>query len=194
MGIASAIYLEEYAQALEETGGDHEFAQFADNHRFNIPEDCLWDDLRERTENVGQALVTMLRQIEEANPDTLYGIFGQTSLWTNKQKLPDARLRDLVEQGDAFDAHTGDFGASGDTDVSGSGDENETFKSGQQLRVVVGGRKFLGLIFEDGPIPPARRQMRSNPLKILSGQRQSQPHPSGERDDIQKTVHAIPNS
>lgn len=93
----SDVYLEEYAQALEETGGDHEFAQFADNHRFNIPEDCLWDDLRERTENIGQALVTMLRQIEEANPDTLYGIFGQTSLWTNKQKLPDARLRDLVE-------------------------------------------------------------------------------------------------
>lgn len=93
----SDVYLEEYAEALADSGGDHEFAVFAENHRFTIPEGCLWDDLRERTENIGQALVTSFREIEKANPDTLYGIFGQTALWTDKQRLSDAKLRDLIE-------------------------------------------------------------------------------------------------
>lgn len=92
----SDVYLEEYAQALEESGGDHEFAAFAENHRFAIPEGCLWDDVRERVENIGQALQTAFREIEKANPDTLFGIFGNAS-WTNKDKLSDAKLSDLLE-------------------------------------------------------------------------------------------------
>lgn len=92
----SDVYLEEYGHALADSGGDQEFASFAENHRFAIPEGCLWDDVRARTENVGQALVTAFRAIENANPETLYGIFGNTA-WTNKQKLPDSRLNDLIE-------------------------------------------------------------------------------------------------
>ena len=92
----SDVYMEEYGHALADSGGDHEFASFAENHRFAIPQDCLWGDVRARTENVGQALVTAFRAIENANPDTLYGIFGNAA-WTNKQKLPDSRLRDLIE-------------------------------------------------------------------------------------------------
>src|SRR3954447_11935917 len=92
----SDVYLEEYGYALADSGGDHEFAAFAENHRFAIPEDCLWDDVRSRTENVGQALVTAFRSIERANPDTLYGIFGNAP-WTNKDKLTDFRLLDLIE-------------------------------------------------------------------------------------------------
>lgn len=92
----SDVYLEEYGQALAASGGDHEFAAFAENHRFAIPDGCLWQDVRERTENIGQALVTAFREIEKANPETLYGIFGNAS-WTNKDKLPDRRLADLIE-------------------------------------------------------------------------------------------------
>lgn len=92
----SDVYLEEYGQALAESGGDHEFAAFAENHRFQIPEGCLWSDVRARTENIGQALVTAMREIERANPDTLYGIFGGAA-WTNKSKLSDATLTDLIE-------------------------------------------------------------------------------------------------
>ncbi|XKH52043.1 type I restriction-modification system subunit M [Citricoccus nitrophenolicus] len=92
----SDVYLEEFGQALAESGGDHDFASFAENHRFVIPEGCLWDDVRARTENVGQALVNAFRQIEKANPDVLYGIFGNAS-WTNKDKLSDERLLDLIE-------------------------------------------------------------------------------------------------
>lgn len=92
----SDVYLEEYSLALADSGGDHEFASFAENHRFQIPDGCMWSDVRSRTENVGQALVTAIREIEKANPDTLYGIFGAAS-WTNKSKLPDRTLIDLLE-------------------------------------------------------------------------------------------------
>ncbi|MGV0992889.1 MAG: N-6 DNA methylase [Mycobacterium sp.] len=92
----SDVYLEEYGHALADSGGDHEFAAFAENHRFAIPEGCLWQDVRERTENIGQALVTAFREIEKTNPDTLYGIFGNAA-WTNKDKLSDAKLADLIE-------------------------------------------------------------------------------------------------
>lgn len=92
----SDVYLEEYGHALAESGGDHDFASFAENHRFVIPERCLWDDVRARTSNIGQALVNAFRQIEKANPDVLYGIFGNAS-WTNKDKLSDERLMDLIE-------------------------------------------------------------------------------------------------
>jgi len=52
----SDVYLEELEQALEESGGDHEFAAFAENHRFAIPEGNLWGDIRNYTENIGTAL------------------------------------------------------------------------------------------------------------------------------------------
>ena len=40
----SDVYLEEFAIALKGSDGDQEFASFAENHRFQIPEGCLWDD------------------------------------------------------------------------------------------------------------------------------------------------------
>lgn len=90
------VYLEEFADALEESGGDHEFAAFAENHWFAIPEGNLWADVRNHTENIGTALQTAFREIEKANPETLYGIFGNAN-WTNKDKLPDRKLADLIE-------------------------------------------------------------------------------------------------
>lgn len=92
----SDVYLEEYKQALEDSGGDHAYASFAENHRFEIPTDCHWYEVRERTENVGQALHHAFREIEKSNPETLYGIFGHAN-WTNKDKLPDWKLLDLIE-------------------------------------------------------------------------------------------------
>ena len=92
----SDVYLEEYEQALVDSGGDHDFASFAENHRFQMSEGSLWSDVREVTMNVGQALVRAMRSIEAANPDTLYGIFGDAD-WTDKTKLPDRVLLDLLE-------------------------------------------------------------------------------------------------
>jgi type I restriction enzyme M protein len=45
---------------------------------------------------VGQALQKAMRGIEKANPETLYGIFGDAQ-WTNKDRLSNALLKDLIE-------------------------------------------------------------------------------------------------
>lgn len=92
----SDVYTEEFEEALAESDGDYEFAAFAENHRFAIPDGNLWTDVRNHTENIGSALQTAFREIEKANPETLYGIFG-TANWTNKDKLPDRKLADLIE-------------------------------------------------------------------------------------------------
>jgi len=92
----SDVHDEEYAAALAEANGDEEYAKFPQNYRFQIPDDCHWNDVRAVASNVGQALQRAMRGIEKANPETLYGIFGDAS-WTNKDRLPDSLLRDLIE-------------------------------------------------------------------------------------------------
>lgn len=92
----SDVYDEETQSALEESNGDFEYAGFPENHRFQIPHDCHWLDIRQKTENVGYSLQRAMRQIEKANPATLYGIFGDVQ-WTNKERFSDELLKDLVE-------------------------------------------------------------------------------------------------
>lgn len=92
----SDVYDEEYQVALEESGGDKEYASLPEFHRFVIPKKCHWKDVRETTINVGQALEKAFRGIEKANQDYLYGIFGDAQ-WSNKNKLSDRLLIDLIE-------------------------------------------------------------------------------------------------
>lgn len=95
----SDVYDEETEEALELSGGDTEFAALPEQHRFDIPDGCHWQDVRERTENVGAALVGAMRQIELANPDTLYGVLSIFSAqkWTDKRVLSDERISNLIE-------------------------------------------------------------------------------------------------
>jgi type I restriction enzyme M protein len=90
------VYDEELADALDESGGDREYAALPEQHRFQIPEDAHWKTTRTKVKNVGKAIQDALRVIETANPDTLYGVFGDAQ-WTNKDRLPDHMLRELIE-------------------------------------------------------------------------------------------------
>ena len=92
----SDVWDEEYQRALEESDGDVDYAAFAENHRFQLPEGAHWADVRAVTTNVGQALRGAMRAIEQANPNKLYGVFGDAQ-WTNKDRLSDETLRDLIE-------------------------------------------------------------------------------------------------
>jgi type I restriction enzyme M protein len=92
----SDVYDEEYDSALKESKGDEEYASFPEQHKFIVPEGAHWKNVREKTENVGQAIQFSFREIEKANPDTLYGIFGDV-LWTNKDRLSDELLSNLIE-------------------------------------------------------------------------------------------------
>lgn len=92
----SDVYDEEYQEALEESDGDKEYAEFAENHRFQVPLGAHWEDVRNVSTDVGKAIKTAMSEIEKANPDRLAGIFGDTN-WTNKNRLTDKILIDLVE-------------------------------------------------------------------------------------------------
>ena len=95
----SDVYDEETEDALIDSGGDKEYASLPEQHRFIIPDGCHWQDVRERSENLGAAIVGAMRQIEIANPDTLYGVLSMFSAqkWTNKAILNDGKIRDLIE-------------------------------------------------------------------------------------------------
>lgn len=90
------VYDEEFENALAESDGDMEYAAFAEHHHFIVPEGAHWNTVRETTTNVGMAIQNAMREIEKANPDTLYGIFGDAS-WTNKNRLTDETLINLIE-------------------------------------------------------------------------------------------------
>ena len=90
------VFDEETQTALAKLGGDREFAAYPENHRFQIPAEAHWRVVRNISANVGQALQAAMRAIETANPDKLFGIFGDAQ-WTNKDRLSDAMLRELVE-------------------------------------------------------------------------------------------------
>jgi type I restriction enzyme M protein len=92
----SDVFDEEYQQALEESGGDTDYANLPEFHRFILPEGCHWQNVRETTSNVGLAIEQALRGIEQANQEYLYGIFGDAQ-WSNKNKLSDRLLIDLIE-------------------------------------------------------------------------------------------------
>ena len=95
----SDVYDEETQDALERSGGDEEYASFPENHSFDIPEGCHWQNVREASENVGVAIVKAMNGIERANPDTLSGVFSSfdDANWTDKTKLSDERLKNLIE-------------------------------------------------------------------------------------------------
>ncbi|MDM8557103.1 class I SAM-dependent DNA methyltransferase [Desulfococcaceae bacterium HSG7] len=92
----SDVYTEEFAQVLEESDGDKEYAALPEFHRFKVPPGCHWQDVRETTANVGLTVEKALRCIEQANQEALYGIFGDAQ-WSNKDKLSDKLLIDLIE-------------------------------------------------------------------------------------------------
>jgi len=90
------VYDEETEKALKDSGGDAEFASFDENHTFIVPKGYHWNDVRETTSDVGLAIITAFRKIEKANSDKLTGVFGDAA-WTNKNRLPDRLLKDLLE-------------------------------------------------------------------------------------------------
>lgn len=88
------VYEEETEKAVKENGP--EAATWEETHNFSIPDGAHWDDVRNVSENVGKAIQKAFRAIEKANNEKLQGIFGDGT-WTNKNRLPDRLLKDLLE-------------------------------------------------------------------------------------------------
>jgi len=89
----SDVYLEEYEETLKKFGSEEVARKRF--HRVLIPEDCLWDDVRRQSQNVGQKLNDVLAKIAKANP-RLEGVINRADF--NKQDdLPQDRLIRLIE-------------------------------------------------------------------------------------------------
>lgn len=95
---------EEYNKYCEEGGPEFAISMMEDSS-IKIPDGAHWNDVFNTTENIGQKLVDTFRAIEHANPAKdidgrmvggLEGIFGDKSIWTNKNKMPDAIIRNLL--------------------------------------------------------------------------------------------------
>ena len=91
----SDVYDEEYTEALDESGGDTDYASLPEQHRFQIPDGSHWTDLRKVSTNVGRSIAKAMREIERSNP-RLHGVFGDAP-WTNRDRLTDATLKELIE-------------------------------------------------------------------------------------------------
>src|SRR5271157_3332957 len=90
----SDVHDEETTQAIAEFG--EEGASFPESHRFVIPKGSHWNDVRNAPKDIGIALQKAMHDIETANSGQLDEIFGDAS-WTNKERLPDDLLKDLIE-------------------------------------------------------------------------------------------------
>lgn len=95
----SDVYDEEAADAKQEYGDDIKFYPDDELHTFVVPQGCHWNDVRNTNEDVGKAIVDAMMGIEHANPDTMAGLFSSfdDANWTDKTKLDDERLKDLIE-------------------------------------------------------------------------------------------------
>ena len=90
------VYDEETLAAIEQYGDDVSDFDEDEIHTFIVPKGHHWKDVRNVSENVGVAIVNAFHAIEKANISLLQGVFGDGA-WTNKNRLPDTLLKDLIE-------------------------------------------------------------------------------------------------
>jgi type I restriction enzyme M protein len=64
----SDVWGEEYQAALADSDGDLSYAEFAENHRFQIHQGAHWKDVGQVPKNVGMAIQSALRQIRSGIP------------------------------------------------------------------------------------------------------------------------------
>lgn len=91
----SDTHVYEQAQAVEEFGADVDPEVEADFHRFALPAGTSWAEVTTKTANLGHAIQTAFSRIQQANPETLAGVFGDAA-WGNKERLPEASLVNLL--------------------------------------------------------------------------------------------------
>lgn len=101
----SDVWYEEFEEAKALYGSDISPEDFREQHRFQIPENCHWEDVRKVTVNVGEALQKALSGIEKTNFELLHDVFGDAQ-WTNKRRMSDEKMLDLIEHFSKMDLST----------------------------------------------------------------------------------------
>lgn len=90
------VYDEEENNAIKDFGENANDFSKDEIHTFIVPQGYHWNDIRTTSENIGKTLIKAFSEIEKANGEKLIGVFGNAA-WTNKNRLPDRLLKDLIE-------------------------------------------------------------------------------------------------
>jgi type I restriction enzyme M protein len=88
------VWKEEYEQALTKFK-DPAAAKLKYAHRFQIPDGCLWDDVRKQSKDLGQKLNNVLEKIVKSNSE-LEGVLSRTD-FNRQEEIPQDRLIKLIE-------------------------------------------------------------------------------------------------
>jgi len=89
----SDVHLEEYEEKLKKYGSKRIAKEKF--HRFNIPDGCFWEDIRNVARDAGQKLNDSLAKIAKANPE-LEGVINRSD-FNARDRLPEDRLIRLIE-------------------------------------------------------------------------------------------------
>lgn len=87
------VWNEEFESLLAETG-DRDEAADPDEHRFHVPPQHHWNEVRKHSTQIGQHLNNAFAAVEDANL-RLRGVFGDVD-FANQERFPDARLEKLL--------------------------------------------------------------------------------------------------
>ena len=90
----SDVYLEEFEEAVAKYK-DEKVAREKLFHRFDIPGDCLWSEIRKVSVNLGEMLNSVLDRIAKLNP-ILDGVINRAD-FNKKEEIPEDRLIRLIE-------------------------------------------------------------------------------------------------
>ncbi len=95
----SDVYDEEQEQAATKYADTPNIINSPLIHRFIIPEGTHFNDIRNRTEDLGSAIVNAFMKIENANIEDLAGIFNNfdSPKWTGKQTFSEDLLSQIRE-------------------------------------------------------------------------------------------------
>jgi type I restriction enzyme M protein len=91
----SDVYAEEYEGALRKYESEKVAKESFIHKLADIPKNCLWDDVRKETKDVGGKLNDILAEIARVNPD-LDGVINRTD-FNKPEEIPSDRLVKLVE-------------------------------------------------------------------------------------------------
>ena len=109
----SDCYDEETAAAKAKYGDDISLYSEEELHPFKMPPGCHWSDIRGKAEDIGKAIVDAMMELESANQDSLNGLFSSfdDANWTDKRKLSDEVLHNLVEHMSSVRVGNADYSA-----------------------------------------------------------------------------------
>ena len=92
----------EHADAVADYGDGLTDEIEADFHRFELPDGARWNQVTIKTNNLGVEIGKSLLRIEQANPKSLAGIFGDAA-WGNKERIPESALLGLIRAFNSLD-------------------------------------------------------------------------------------------